>query len=335
MLRSFHSLALRQLRTRPLRSALTAVRRRARRRDGLRRPAARGHDPRDLRRGDRLRLGRDRPDRDGRGQRHDACRTTRRPASSDVEGVRDAAGMVGRHVHAARRATAARSKGTEGQMLVAGYETRGLPALRLPRRRGPQDPLRRGGHGRAQLGARPRLRRRRPRAGGRPDRADRAADRRDLQAHEQPERRRPRLRRHAARRRAPRLRPAQGLDADLDRGLDRGDVGPLKQRVERVLGRRRERADAGRGLGPGQRAARGAQRRPLLLLGRRAVRGRLPDPEQLQHDRAPAHARARHAAHARRVARDGDGVRARRGARARRGRHGRSGWRSASASRPA
>ena len=55
----------------------------------------------------------------------------------------------------------------------------------------------------------------------------------------------------------------------------------------------------------GQAAAQRAQPRPLLLLGRRAVRRRLPDPQLVQHDRAAADARDRHAAHARRLARPG------------------------------
>ena len=75
--------------------------------------------------------------------------------------------------------------------------------------------------------------------------------------------------------------------------------------------------------------ARLARRRPLLLLGHRAVRGHVPDPQLLQHDRAAAHARDRHAARARRRpgadrAHDPD-----RGSAAGARRLARSGWRSA------
>ena len=114
-------------------------------------------------------------------------------------------------------------------------------------------------------------------------------------------------------RRAAALRPAEGLDADLIVAEDRGDVGPLKKRVEHVR-LRRPRPDPWRGVGPDLRPARRAQHRSLLLLGRGAVRRRLPDPEQLQHDGAPAHARARDAPHARRLAPHGDELGSDRGA---------------------
>ena len=111
--------------------------------------------------------------------------------------------------------------------------------------------------------------------------------------------------------------------------MDRGEVGPA-QEARRAGRGQRARTCRPPASSPDQieRAARRTEHGPLLLLGRRAVRGRLPDPEQLQHDGAPAHARARHAPHARRVAADGDRVGADRGARDRRRRHRCSGSRS-------
>jgi hypothetical protein len=79
-----------------------------------------------------------------------------------------------------------------------------------------------------------------------------------------------------------------------------------------------------RGLGAERQPAASSTRStcPLLLLRRRALRRRLPHPQQLQHDGAAPHPRARHAADARRDARQDRPRRARRGARRRRGRHG-------------
>ena len=70
------------------------------------------------------------------------------------------------------------------------------------------------------------------------------------------------------------------------------------------------------------------QRRPLLLRRHGAVRRRLPDLQQLQHDRAPAHARDRHAADARRHAADDRPLRPAGGAAAGRwsARRSASGW---------
>ena len=115
----------------------------------------------------------------------------------NVPGVRDAAGMVGGMFTRLKR-DGSPVKGPKGQMLIAGYETRAT-SLRLPPRPGAANRHRPRGDGRAELGARAWLRRRRPRPRGRSDRPHGAADHRDFQAHEQPQRRRARLCGDAAR----------------------------------------------------------------------------------------------------------------------------------------
>ena len=139
-----------------------------------------------------------------------------------------------RHVHAAEPGRQP-GQGPQGPDADRRLRDEGLPALRLPPRRGAPDRERPRGDGRAELGARPWLRVG-DRVRGRPDRPHRAADHRDLQAHEQPQRRRARLCGDAA--------PAARRLFDQPKGWmqisivaeDRGDVGPLKKRVEHVLG---------------------------------------------------------------------------------------------------
>ena len=135
------------------------VRRRARRRDGVRRPAARRHDPPHVRRPDRLRLGQDRPRRLGTANGGMLPQSALDRVRA-VPGVRDAAPMVGGAVHAARRARA-RRRGAAGRACSSPATTpRRYAAVRLPLasrarppRTGPEIARR------AQLGARARHRR--------------------------------------------------------------------------------------------------------------------------------------------------------------------------------
>ena len=156
MLRSFDALALRQMRTRPLRAALTGVRRRAGRRHGVRRPAARrarsatpstsSSAPPGARRDlvvTAARRGGTLPQTDARRRsaRRTACATPA-PWSAASSSALDARGRP--------------IDGRSGQMWVAGFDTARHAALRLPLRRRAARAQRARDRARAQLGARPR-----------------------------------------------------------------------------------------------------------------------------------------------------------------------------------
>ena len=86
---------------------------------------------------------------------------------------------------------------------------------------------------------------------------------------------------------------------------DKGDIEAMQAKLAAAFGKGAQVEDA-RGLRRrGRAAAQRAQCPPLVLLRHRAVRGRVPDPERVQHDRPAADARDRHAAHPRRHARAG------------------------------
>ena len=94
MLRSIDGLAVRQLRTRPMRAALTGLRGRARRRHGVRRPAARRDDPAHVRRPDQLGVGQDGP-RSSAARPTACCPSRAQRRCARCRGVRDAAPWAG------------------------------------------------------------------------------------------------------------------------------------------------------------------------------------------------------------------------------------------------
>ena len=306
MLRSFDGLAVRQLRTRPLRAVADRVRRRARRRDGLRRPAAGRHDPPHVRRPHRLRLGQDRPDRHGRAQRHDARRPTldrvaRRTRACATRPAWSAACSARLDARRQRRSRAPRARCWSPATTPSGY---------------PPYDFRSSTGRRPRSGPRDRSSSATGRASAASASATRSASRRRPGRAELPRRRHLPLleRRSSFGGRGFAAMPLGGR-APADRAADGLACRSAIVADDRARRRRRSSGASQRALGPGAHvqtpsgfgdeisaAARRAQRRPLLLLGDRAVRRRLPDPQQLQHDRAPAHARARDAAHARRLA---------------------------------
>ena len=125
MLRSFNSLALRQLRTRPLRSAADRASASC---SASGWSSACSCSPGTIRatfdevidsawgKTDLIVMGEGSGTHAGRHAR---------PRSGRSQGVRDAAGHGRRHVHAARRPTASPVEGPTGQILIAGYDTEG------------------------------------------------------------------------------------------------------------------------------------------------------------------------------------------------------------------
>ena len=79
-----------------------------------------------------------------------------RATSRHVEGVHDAAGMVG-GMFTRLDEDGSPVKGNEGQMLIAGYEPEGYKPYDFRVVEGRKMRTRRRDHGRAKLGARPRL----------------------------------------------------------------------------------------------------------------------------------------------------------------------------------
>ena len=198
------------------------------------------------------RLGQDRPDRHGRGQRH-ACpqdtldRVKARPRRRRRRRAWSAACSRG------SSPTAARSRAPRA---AADRRLRDERATSPTTSASSRDA---GGSRRASRSMveqnwaqRPRLRRRRPRpASPAPTGRTRAADRRHLQAHEQRSTSAGSGTRRCRSRRARQLfDQPRGLDADLDRRADdRGDVAALKRQRQARARQRRRRADAGRVLG--------------------------------------------------------------------------------------
>ena len=287
-------------------AARAADRRRDRARGGddLRRPAAGGDDPAHLHRPLRLGL---RPDRPGRlGQQSagslppSALRRVQR-----TEGVEDAsAERLRRHsrwsdedgrVEEGSGSDPERRRGRSGghatsptRTTVAGREIRGGREIELEQSWADANGIEVGdGQARRAAGVdRPR--------GGRACSSSRAASTSAARAS-------PRCRSATARRAFDKPDVCDEVEV-LVAGDDEGERrrGPQRARGEFGKGRRgRDPRGEGRG---GPEAAPGLQRRPLLLRRHGAVRRRLPDLQQLQHDRAPAHARDRHAAHPRRDA---------------------------------
>ena len=309
MLRSLDGLAVRQLRTRPLRALLTAF--------GvvlgvgmvfgvLLLVGTIRHTFDDL---IDSAWGKHRPRR--HGDRPAAC--CRRPRSTRVRATPGVARRRARWSAASFTRLDARGQAVDGRRRAdarsPGYDPRAHAAVRLPagvagrgRAPGREIALERNWARDRGVARRRRAARRRRR----PGRA-RAARRRHLHVLRRP-------RRSAARASRRCRSPTRGAIMDMPTGWHQISVA-----VDRPAPASRRRSGGSqRALGPGvevktpqgygddvEQQLDGAQRRPLLLLGRRAVRRRLPDPQLVQHDRAAAHARARHAAHARRHAPDG------------------------------
>ena len=175
-------------------------------------------------------------------------------------------------------------------------ERQGRGALRREHRRGAQTTARAGDRPAAKLGRGQRDRARRPRAPGDPHRRQATACGGPVPVRERTGLRRAGLRHDAGRLGA----PGDGQAARLGRG---GPGGRRRRGDDRPRQGRPSSPSASGGRGPDARpkerrrrgAAPGLQRDPLLLRRDGPVRRRLSDLQLLQHDRLPADAGDRHA----------------------------------------